>query len=84
MRRKAKDKKRKAVYLEWYDAYSNDDNTSPNDPLDRCLLRTIGWYVSENKDLLRLAMEIGPEDDEFRFEFTVEKVNIKRRRLVWV
>ena len=69
------------VYIEWEDAWTHRGWVQKDDIADGLtLIKTIGFLVSEDDDMVRVAMmrDVGAGDDVYNYATSIPRVNIKK------
>lgn len=74
-------KKGTLLYIEWYDAESNDDWRDISDIVAELpLIQTIGFLIKESKDCVAIAQNIDKKNDNASMSMIIPKAWVKRIR----
>lgn len=65
------------VVVEWYDAWFDISETRPNDWLNACPVKTVGYLVRQG-DIISVAGEVLEGEETYRAVTHIPKVLLKR------
>ena len=70
-----------AVYIEWFDAQSEDNWHFVDELEDELpLIRTLGFLLREHKDRIVVAQNLDSENESTSMVMTIPRAWIKRKR----
>lgn len=81
-------KKRNIYYIKWIDSQSEDGWILCNhkNTINSMIIESIGFFIDENKDYIRLALSVGQnengENKQFNGTMSISKVSILKKKKI--